>query len=239
MDPINTLLLSGESIHDWARSTPFVANLLEGSGRFTVTTTTDPSATLEDADQLAQYDLFLTEYFGPEWSDAAKRNFERAVATGTGLAILHSANNAFPGWVEYEKMIGLLWREGSNHGEFHEFLVRIVDHDHPITLDLDDFMQSDELYHNLIHMHDVPYHVLATAYSSPETRGTGEDEPMMVVTQYGEGRVFHMVLGHVALVYPEGATMVAFGNPPFQQALVRGAEWAATGEVTLGPGGAL
>ena len=233
MKPINTLLLSGSNIHDWERSTPFVAKLLEDSGRFTVTITTDPSAALEDAGQLAQYDLFLTEYLGPEWSEAAKSNFERAVASGTGLVILHSANNAFPGWVEYETMIGLLWREGSNHGDFHEFLVRIVDHDHPITRGLDDFTQWDELYHNLIHMHDVPVHVLATAYSSPDQHGTGRDEPMVVVTQYGEGRVFHMVLGHVALVYPEGASMVAFENPPFQRALLRGSEWAATGEVTL------
>ncbi len=222
-----------DSIHDWARSTPFVAKLLEDSGRFSVTITTDPSTALEDVGQLAHYDLFLTDYLGPEWSESARSNFERAVASGAGLVILHSADNAFPGWVEYEKMIGLLWREGSNHGDFHEFLVRIVDHEHPVTRGLEDFRQSDELYHNLIHMHDVPVHVLATAYSSPDKHGTGNDEPMMVVTQYGAGRVFHMVLGHVALVYPEGATMVAFENPPFQQALLRGSEWAATGQVTL------
>jgi len=233
MEPIRTLLLSGANVHDWARSTPFVAMLLEGTGRFAVTITTEPTAALEDVGQLAQYDLLLTEYLGPEWSEAAKGNFERAVASGTGLVILHSANNAFPGWVEYEKMVGLLWREGSNHGDYHEFLVRIVDHDHPITRGLDDFMQWDELYHNLIHMHDVPVHVLATAYSSPDQHGTGKDEPMMAVTQYSEGRVFHMILGHVALVYPEGATMASFENPPFQHALLRGSEWAATGTVTL------
>ena len=83
MKLINTLLLSGANIHDWARSTPFVAKLLEDSGRFTVTIATDPSAALEDAGQLAQYDLFLTEYLGPEWSEVAKSNFERAVASGT------------------------------------------------------------------------------------------------------------------------------------------------------------
>jgi uncharacterized protein len=233
MKPINTLLLSGSNVHDWERSTPFVARLLEDSGRFTVTVTEDPSAALEDAGRLAGYDLLLTEYLGPDWSETAKANFERAVASGTGLVILHSANNAFDGWVEYEKMVGLLWREGSNHGFYHEFLVRIVDHDHPITRGLEDFMQWDELYHNLIHLHQVPVHVLATAYSSPAQSGTGNDEPMMAVTQYGAGRVFHMILGHVALVYPEGATMKSFENPPFQRALLRGAEWAASGEVTL------
>jgi len=233
MKTVNTLILSGASVHDWERTTPFVARFLEDSGRFTVAATTDPSATLEGADGLARYDLLLSEYHGPEWSEAAKRNFEQAVASGTGLVILHSANNSFPGWVEYERMVGLLWREGSNHGTYHEFLIRYVDHDHPITRGLEDFRQWDELYHNLLHMHDVPVHVLATAYSSPEECGTGRDEPMMAVTQYGEGRVFHMIPGHVALVYPEGSTMRSLENPPFQRALVRGAEWAATGEVTL------
>jgi len=233
MEAISTLILSGANVHDWERSTPFIAKLMEDSGRFSVAVTTDPSAALEDADRLTRHDLLLTEYLGPEWSDAAKRNFEQAVASGTGLVILHSANNAFPGWVEYEKMVGLLWREGSNHGTYHEFLVRVVDHDHPVTRGLEDFRQWDELYHNLLHMHDVPVRVLATAYSSPDECGTGKDEPVMAVTQYGAGRVFHMILGHVALVYPEGATMRSFENPPFQRALLRGAEWAATGKVTL------
>jgi len=68
-------------------------------------------------------------------------------------------------------------------------------------------------------------------------RLAGEDEPMLVVTQYGQGRVFHMLLGHVWDGDPngeyKGASMIAFDNPPFQQALLRGSEWVATGQVTL------
>lgn len=237
MEPIKTLLLSGANNHDWARSTPFVKQLLENSGRFVVTVTEDPSPLLEDAAALAAYDLIFSDYYGPEWSETAQANFAQAVAGGTDLVILHAADNAFKGWVEYEKMVGLLWREGTGHGDFHEFLVRIVDHEHPITAGLQDFRQWDELYHKLVHMHDVPVQVLATAYSSPDMRGTGNDEPMMAVTQYGAGRVFHMVLGHVWPGDPDGeykgASMIAFENPAFQQALLRGCEWAATGTVTL------
>lgn len=237
MDRLNTLLLTGANPHDWARSSPYLASLLEGSGRFGVTSTEDPSSALEDAAGLGRYDLILTEYLGPEWSEAARANFERAVAAGTGLVILHSADNAFPGWVEYEKMVGLLWREGTSHGEYHEFLVRIVDPGHPITRGIEDFMQWDELYHRLVHMHGVPYHVLASAYSSPDKGGSGRDEPMMVITQYGQGRVFHMVLGHVWPGDPnaeyKGSSMLSFENPPYQTTLLRGCEWAATGEVTL------
>jgi type 1 glutamine amidotransferase len=86
-------------------------------------------------------------------------------------------------------------------------------------------------------MHGAPYTVLATAYSDPETGGTGRDEPVMVTTRYGKGRVFHQILGHV---WPDdfgggykGYTMATFENPGFQRSLLRGCEWAATGAVTL------
>lgn len=58
------------------------------------------------------------------------------MAGGVGLVILHGADNAFTGWVEYEKMIGLLFREGSGHGEYHEFEVKITDGDHPRAVEL-------------------------------------------------------------------------------------------------------
>ncbi|MBP8954560.1 MAG: ThuA domain-containing protein, partial [Armatimonadetes bacterium] len=178
----------------------------------------------------------FSDYNGPEWSDTAKANFEAAVRDGTGLVILHAADNAFRGWVEYEKMVGLLWRDGTGHGEFHEFPVKIVDREHPITAGMADFRIMDELYHRLVHLHGVPYHVLATGFSAEERGGTGNDEPVMVVTQYGQGRVFHQVLGHIWQGDPDGeykgASYIALENPGFVESTIRGAEWAATGEVT-------
>ncbi|HUU60313.1 MAG TPA: ThuA domain-containing protein [Phycisphaerae bacterium] len=237
MEKIRTLLLTGANNHDWSRSSPFVKELLERCGRFEVTLTEDPSTVLGDAKALKDYSLLFSDYNGPEWSGAAKANFEAAVAGGTGLVILHAADNAFPGWVEYEKMIGLLWRKGTGHGQFHEFEVKIVDREHPITRGLAAFRLWDELYHRLVHMHGVDCHVLATAYSNPETGGTGNSEPVMIVTQYGKGRVYHHVLGHVWPGDPaggnRGATMITFENQAFQRSLLRGCEWAATGRVTL------
>ncbi len=65
--------------------------------------------------------------------------------------------------------------------------------------------------------------VLATAFSAPSTGGTGRDEPILMVIDYGKGRVFHSVMGHAA----EQCKSVAF-----IVTLQRGAEWAATGKVT-------
>ncbi len=226
---IKTLLLSGANNHNWQLSTPFCKKLLEDTGLFEVDVTEDPSSTLEDKDGLAQYQLLFSDYNGPDWSAAAKANFVDAVSGGAGLVILHAADNAFPGWVEYETMAGLLWREGAGHGAQHRFKVTITDHDHPITAGLPDMEDHwDELYHNLTHMHNAPIRVLATAYSDPATRGTGKDEPMLVVSQYGAGRVFHNILGHV---WKDGC-MDAFEDPAFQRVLIRGCEWAAAGEAT-------
>jgi type 1 glutamine amidotransferase len=235
MPTIKTLLLSGQNNHDWTRSTPFVHDLLEASGKFSVAVSKDPSLTLAAPGELAEYDLIFSDYNGPEWSEAAKENFVAAVRGGTGLVILHAADNAFPGWVEYEQMCALLWREGAGHGSFHEFPVTIVDHDHPITRGVADFSLWDELYHRLTHMHEVPYHLLATGYSSSESGGIGGNTPAMLTTQFGAGRVFHMILGHVWKAGDDptykGSSMITFENPGFQQALLRGCEWAATGEV--------
>ena len=66
--------------------------------------------------------------------------------------------------------------------------------------------------------------VLATAYSDPATGGSGRDEPMMMALRYGGGRIFHTPMGHATY------SMQCIG---FTTVLQRGAEWAATGSVTL------
>ena len=55
MEPIKTLLLTGENNHDWIRSAPYCKDLLEESKRFEVGLTTDPSASLANIDKLNDY----------------------------------------------------------------------------------------------------------------------------------------------------------------------------------------
>jgi type 1 glutamine amidotransferase len=66
--------------------------------------------------------------------------------------------------------------------------------------------------------------VLGTAHSDTLNHGTGEEEPMLMTIRYGKGRVFHTTLGH------DVAAMQCVG---FITTLQRGAEWAATGKVTV------
>jgi uncharacterized protein len=221
--PISTLYITGANNHDWARTGPFLRDLLNRHD-FAVTYTEDASNALEG--DLSGFDLLFLDYNGPLWSEKAQDNFLQAVNAGAGVVVLHAADNAFPGWVEYEKLVGLMWRDEAGHGKFHEFTVTIQNAEHPITAGLTDFVTEDELYHRLTIMHDTPLNVLASAYSSPESGGTGNFEPMLVTTQYGKGRVFHTALGHVW----NGSSLAAIENAGFQETLLRGARWAATSE---------
>ena len=233
MKPIRTLLLSGANNHDWKRTAPYLQSLLIDSGRFSVTLATDASSALED--DLESYDLFLLDYNGPLWSEKAQSNFLEAVHKGVGVVIYHAANNSFEGWTEYEKLVGLLWREGTGHGQFHTFKVDIANSAHPITEGVAGFETEDELYHCLVPMHGTEVEILATAYSDTAQGGSGNHEPVLMTSLYGQGRVFHTALGHVWEGDPNcgyrGCSLVALENEGFQKTLLRGCEWAATGSV--------
>jgi type 1 glutamine amidotransferase len=77
------------------------------------------------------------------------------------------------------------------------------------------------------------YHVLATAwddhsrYKPGEKQsipGAGLNQPMLWTVTHGNGRVFVTALGHDA---------AAMRSDGFAATLCRGAEWAATGNVTI------
>lgn len=228
---IETLLITGANNHDWARSAPFCRDLMQDSGQFNVHLTEEPSEVLADPSKLSEYQLLFVDYNGPDWGEPAKQNFVDAVRKGAGVCILHATDNAFDGWREFEEICALCWRKGTSHGAYHKFDVEITNPNHPITKGCPPMLKDhpDELYHNLVHMHDTPYETIAIAHSSLESGGTGNDEPVLVVKTYGKGRIFHCILGHVW----SGGVMDTFENPDFQRILLRGCEWAASGEVTI------
>jgi type 1 glutamine amidotransferase len=235
--PIPTLLVSGANNHEWQWTSPQIAAALEETGRFVVTTTTEPAKDLADvavAHATGKLRLIVLDYNGDRWGEAAEKAFVQAVRAGCGVVVVHAANNAFPGWTEYEQLVGLLWRDGTGHGAYHPFDVDVVDREHPVTRGMASLRQHpDELYHRLVPTPGAHPHVLMTAFSDPAKGGTGEREPMATAASFGKGRVFHTPLGHVWTGVP--ATRATWGDPQLRRLVARGAEWAATGEVTLGP----
>jgi len=228
---LKAFIVSGANNHDWRYTTPQLTELLEASGKFEVKATFDPGEHLAAEGALDDVDVIVLDYNGPRWGEKAEANFLAAVRGGVGVAVIHAANNAFPGWVEYETLVGDLWRRGTGHGRFHAFDVTITDRDHPITADLANLTaHPDELYHRLVHMHGAEKRVLATAFSSKESGGTGEAELMITVGTVGKGRIFHTPLAHVWKDAKD--THASYADPQLRDLIVRGAEWAATGKVT-------
>jgi len=114
--PIKVLLVTGESnrYHNWEVSSPIVKRQLDESKRFAVTVaTTPPKGTAPNQDmssfapRFADYQVVVLDYEGFEFAPPVKQAFVEYVRNGGGLVVLHAADNAFPGWPEFNEMIGV------------------------------------------------------------------------------------------------------------------------------------
>ena len=226
--PLRVLIFSGQNNHDWRTTTPELEKILSAAGRFSVEITGHPEAC--DAATFARFDLILSNWntFGSradvkEWPQPMREALLNFVRAGGGVVVVHAGGASFPDWADYQKLIGCTWGKPTGHGPTHLFEVKFADPDHPVTRGLGPFQTTDELWHRMDLQPDMK--VLATAYSAPDRKGTGKDEPVAMVTQFGKGRCFNLVLGH---------DVRAMQSPGFQALLRRGAEWAATGTVLEG-----
>ena len=239
------LIITGQNGHNWRGTTPILRKILEDTQKFEVHITEEFRG--GGPETLAPYDLVVVNYQDrgnrPElrWGERADNALLDFVRNGKGLVVYHFSMAAFDGWTEYEKMSAANWRPNNGHHSApHNFVIDIKDQEHPITkgLKLSFPQANDELYSNLRWQPAGSYHVLATAYddhalyaaSRTDARapqpleGAGANEPMLWTVDYGKGRVFTTALGH---------DVDQVQTPAFTTTFARGAEWAATGKVTL------
>jgi hypothetical protein len=199
---------------------------------------------------LDKYHVALSNYNGQPWPEEFQQALEQRLHEGKiGLVVFHGANNPFASWTEFNRMIAMGWRgnsfgdrlyvdsegmliraakgQGPGAGETskHPFVVAVRDADHPITKGLPEkwMHTADQLVHGLRGPAEN-VHLLATAWSDPQKKGTGQHELMMWTVAYGKGRVFHTPMGHDT----GGLKCVGLST-----VLLRGCEWAATGSVTI------
>lgn len=241
--PIRTLIFSGQNNHGWRTTTPYLEKLLTGSGRFDVRVEEELAGVTTAT--LANYDLIVVDYQGPRWGPATEQAVGDFVRSGKGLAVVHGSSYAFSGldilgpghvktgrteppWPEWAEMVGGTWAghpPPNFHAPRHLFTVKFIDRDHPIARGMSgQFQTLDELYHGMRFLPRA--HPIAAAYDDPGIGGTGKEEPILITTSFGKGRVFYTALGHEVPGMQEAGFAITF---------VRGAEWAATGEVTLPP----
>ena len=253
--PLKALIITGQHNHDWKASSAALEQILEDTGLFEVETIISPpkDQSMDDFTlDFSAYQLVILNYNGDEWPEPFKKAFLDYVRSGGGVVVYHATDNAFPEWKEYRQVIGLgwgkdeqagpylFWKDGGTvrdsspgiaggHGPQHAFLVVNRDTTHPITRGLPEkWMHApDELY-ALLRGPAENIHILSTAYSDPAQLGTGRDEPVLFTVAYGKGRIFHTVLGHLG----ENSFPLSLECVGFIVTFQRGAEWAATGNVT-------
>lgn len=219
---IPVLVVTGFDVasHQWRESTRLIEAILEETGRFDVTVSTDKE--VFGSPSLGDYRAVVLSYgFWEEAdpSDQAKDGLLSYVRNGGGLVALHFACSSFQEWDEYQVLLGRVWKKGvGGHGPYGAFTVNIQDAEHPITSGVVDFETEDELYAKL--SGDAEIEVLASAYSD----WSNQVEPIVFTKRYGKGRVVQNVLGH---------GLDSKRNPSYQTLLCRGVEWAATGSVSL------
>ncbi|MEO7699441.1 MAG: ThuA domain-containing protein [Opitutus sp.] len=277
---LRVLIVDGQNNHDaWPKSTMMMKAAFEETGRFRVDVARtaftwkgekwlstyplrtqpatqdlpEPKPDPTFAPDFSAYDVVVSNFGwkAAAWPGATQRALEKFVHAGGGLVVVHSADNSFPEWHEFNRMIGVggwggrdeksgpflyfdtdgrLVRDESpgpagSHGPQHEFQITARVPDHPILRGLPTVWlhTKDECYQQLRGPAEA-LTVLATAYAVPDFKGSGRHEPALMVIDYGKGRVFHTTLGH------DDYSLACIG---FIATFTRGTEWAATGQVTL------
>lgn len=226
-EPLQVLILSGRNNHNWKQTTPELVKLYQDSPRFVVDVTEDPTTCTNDV--LAKYDALVSNWCAwpdvnnRQWGQQAEKALLGFVRSGKRFVLVHAASATFHNWPEYQQMAGATWKLGTTgHGSIHSFKVAVKDTTHPVTTSLADFEIRDELWHRMSKQPGIQ--VLCEAFSARDEGGSGQNEPVVICTEFGKGRCFYNILGH------DATTMQ---NTAWRTLMLRGTEWAAIGKVTI------
>ena len=277
-EKISVLYVDGQNNHAvWPKGTIMMKQYLEETGLFTVDvqrtrftsragreqawlkyvgikTEDHPKAKSDSefAPDFSGYDVVVSNFGwgAAPWPEKTQKAFEKFVKNGGGFVSVHAADNSFPEWKAYNRMIGIggwgnrnekdgpyvyynddgkLIRDtskgrGGAHGKRHEFPITVRNSNHPITKGLPKhWLTSEDECYGRLRGPAEQMTVLATGedLSKPELKG--RHEPMLMTIKFGKGRVFHNTLGH---------DTAALEGVSFITTFTRGTEWAATGKVT-------
>ena len=256
--PLPGVIITGQNNHNWPVSSEAIKLMLDNSGLFRMDVAVSPS-TGEDMSSFSvdfsKYRFVVLDYNGDRWPESMDNAFLEYVRGGGGVIIYHAADNAFPEWEEFNRIIALggwggrnedsgpyvYWKDGGlvkdmtpgpggSHGARHEYVMNCRDRVHPVLNGLPEKWKhaEDELYDRMRGPGDIK-DLLYTAWAPAEKGGSGREEPLVFTVGYGKGRIIHIMLGHAGGSLEDNPAMQCTG---FQVLMLRSAEWCATGRVT-------
>jgi type 1 glutamine amidotransferase len=235
-DALRVLILSGKGDHDWRASTRFLREILTEAGRFDVRVCEVPGVL--DIKTLESFDVIVDDAGASAPGSDSGGVIARLVASGKGLVVTHGAIGvramaSAPSGNERAELParataapGGYWPAfpaGSPDGPVCFCEVRVHRPDHAIVRGMPGrFRMPESLFRGLAIPPGMEVIAVARADSA-----NAPDEPVLLASGYGRGRVFCTALGHDLAAMQETAFITTFA---------RGAEWAATGTVTLSAG---
>lgn len=261
--PIRVLIVDGMSNHDWRQTTKVVKAIYARSGFFSVDVSTAPSTTGASAwsawnPRFKDYEAVVMNYNSGDmagslrWPAAKETELQEFVKDGGGLYALHAANNTFPDWADYNKMIAVGWRgksfgyaiqvdslgtpkriapgtgDGTSHGNRVDVPVRLVNA-HPIHKGLPPvFLASDLEIYRYARGPAENCEVISYAFDGPASGGSNAYWPIELMITYGSGKVYNSTMGHL---WPGEIQPDAVKDAAFQTTLIRATEWLARREV--------
>jgi type 1 glutamine amidotransferase len=277
---LKVLIVDGQNNHEvWPKSTIMMKQYLEETGLFEVdiyrTKFTwkgerekaylpmagvgetqdlkDPKADPDFIPAFKNYDVVVSNFGwkAADWPEETQKALEKFMKKGGGFVSVHAADNSFPDWHEYNRMIGLGgWGDRNEkdgpyvyytnegvlvrdttpgsagaHGPQHLVPITLRVANHPITKGMPEVWMTtkDECYAKLRGPAENMT-ILATGKDMSGKAPTDRHEPILMVIDYGKGRVFHTTLGHDDYSCEGVGFIISF---------IRGVEWAATGKVTI------
>jgi hypothetical protein len=225
------LVLSGGR-HPYHESTPILGDFLSKAGH--EVTITEDATVLARAAELSGYDavVFNTRREAlPDMPDltlsaAEQDGLKNYLRAGRAFICLHISTCLPKTWPGYHEITGGGWITGTSfHPPYGEFTVHVSAPSHAAVRGVSDFKTPDELYMGLAL--NPGNEVFITADAAGGTYPWGPERqpkampggtfPLGWTRQYGNGKVFVLLLGH------DGRS---FQTPAFQQLVLNGVDWA-------------
>ena len=227
------LLVMSGGRHPYEESTPILEGFLKGAGH--EVTVMEDASVLADAAGMGAYDALvfntrrenLPDFGDWELASPEKEGLKRYIKSGKGFVCIHIACCVPSGWSEFDEVTGGGWVTGTSyHPPYGEMRVAISNTDHAGAAGVSDFLTNDELYMNTT-FKDEGNDVFLTGDAEDGMWPWGPDRsptfmpggtyPLGWTRNYGDGKVFVLLLGH------DGRS---FETPEFQRIVLNGVAWA-------------